>query len=87
MKRLIAACAVAVGLFGFTTAAGAVDEHAPHGGDGSHPHHTHTGNGDCHDMGGPEFEPGERGRHQGANQSGPDHGMWHGTCEDHSDHP
>lgn len=84
MKRLLALGAIIVALFGFATPAGAVNENAPHGEEpASHPHHTHTGNGECHDMKGPEFEPGSRGRHQGANQSGPDHGMWHGTCESH----
>lgn len=63
--------------------ASAVDEHAPHGGDGSHTHHVHKGNGECEDIDEVAFEGGHRGMHRAANESGPDKGPYHGTCADH----
>lgn len=85
MRRLITAAvfsaAVAIGSFGGT--ASAVDEHAPHGGPGSHTHHVHKGNGDCEDIDEVAFEPQHRGLHRGANESGPGQGPFHGTCASH----
>lgn len=86
MKRIligIAAFAAATSLSTLSSGtAGAVDEHAPHGGPGSHPHHVHSADGSCHDH--PvRMEGGARGMHRGAAESGPDHGMWHGSCESH----
>ncbi len=78
---VILAAAVAVGTF--TGAAYAVDENAPHGGPGSHPHHVHTGDGGCEDIDERRFEPGSRGLHRGAHESGPEHGPYHGTCATH----
>jgi hypothetical protein len=87
MKRLIAATAALLGMFAFVVGepARAVSDEAPHGPAG-HPHHIHTGNGECHDYKGPDMESGARGLHHGSNMSGPDHGMWHGTCEFHNNH-
>lgn len=87
MKRLFAGVSVAAIAAGLTLVgpASAVDEHAPHGGAGSHPHHVHTGGGECVDHQ-PSMEGGARGIHRGANESGPDHGMWHGSCATHNNH-
>ena len=86
LKRFVVAAA-AVALVGGVSmgAAGAVDEHAPHGGPGSHPHHIHTGNGECHDYK-VDMEGGNRGLHGSSNNAGPDHGMWHGRCATHNNH-
>ena len=46
----------------------------------AHPHHVTTGNG-CRDINAVLFRPGDRGLHQGSNQSGgPALGPWHGPC-------
>ena len=63
--------------------ASAVDEHAPHGGPGSHTHHVHKGNGECEDIDEVAFEPQHRGLHRGSNESGPSQGPYHGTCASH----
>ncbi len=84
MRRLITgalACgALTVG--GFVGVAGAVDEHAPHGGPFSHPHHVHTGNGGCVNLNEVLFEHEDpaRGLHRGSLASTTAHGPWHGTC-------
>lgn len=84
MRRFIAGAAVFAAAFvGSGSAAGAVDENAPHGGQGSHPHHVHTGDGECRDVDSVRFEPDDRGLHQGSNQSGPEQGPFHGTCATH----
>lgn len=75
-----AALAICVSLGSTVAPAGAVDDHAPHGGATSHPHYIRTGNGDCRTLDGPNFEAGQRGRHRGAGQSGPNHGLRHGRC-------
>lgn len=77
MKRLLAVAAVSAAVLGLAGPAGAVDEHAPHGGSGSHPHHVHTGDGSCRDLSGPEFERGARGRHRAGVESGEVH---HESC-------
>lgn len=86
MKRLImgATLSVAIAFGTLVGTAYAVDEHAPHGGPGSHPHHVHTGNGECEDIDERSFEPAGRGLHRGANESGPEHGPYHGTCASHT---
>ena len=61
-------------------------EQSPVGGTTAHPHHVHTGNGECHNIDSVRFEHDDRGLHRGASESGPDHGPWHGTCETHR-HP
>lgn len=82
---LIAAAAVAAGGLGLMGPVTAADENSVHGGPGSHPHHIHTGNGECEDH--PvNMEGGSRGLHRGAAESGPDHGMWHGSCATHNSH-
>ena len=85
MKRFIAATAMSIALIagGFAGSAHGADEHAPHGGGGSHPHHVHTGDGGCRDLGGPAFEPDDRGRHRASNESGSEQGPYHGTCASH----
>lgn len=84
IKRLFVAVA-AVFAAGALAVAGpvvAVDDNAAHSGPGSHPHHIHTADGECQDH--PvDMEGGQRGLHRGSNASGPDHGMWHGTCAGH----
>lgn len=73
---------VVVGSFG--GAAYAVDEHAPHGNQTSHPHHVHTGNGGCTDIDQVQFEADSMaGMHNAAIRSGNQRGPWHGTCESH----
>ena len=88
MRRAIAAVllSAAVGAGTFVGAAYATDENAPHSGPTSHPHHVHKGNGECEDIDEVLFERDHRGLHQGAGQSGPDRGPWHGTCATHNDH-
>ena len=85
MRRWIAAAITCVTLAvgGLVGVAGAVDEHAPHGGATSHPHHVHTGDGGCHDIDEVTFEHDSRGLHRGAAESGVSHGPWHGTCASH----
>ena len=87
MKRVLAGLSVGAFALGltFVGTATAVDEHAPHGGPGTHPHHIHTGNGGCVDAK-QNMEGGDRGLHQGSDASGPDHGMWHGRCATHNNH-
>jgi len=86
MKRMLFGIAVLGAAIGLSMgSANAVDEHAPHGGPGTHPHHIHTGNGDCVDAE-KDMEGGARGLHRGSNASGPDHGMWHGSCATHNNH-
>lgn len=85
MRRLIVSLLlmtlVVVGSFG--GAAYAVDEHAPHGNQTSHPHHVHTGNG-CEDIDEVKFEADSMaGLHRAAMESGNQRGPWHGTCESH----
>ena len=87
MRRFIAAlgiCAL-LAIGGSVGTAHAVDEHAPHSDPnaGAHPHHVHTGGG-CRDLSGPDFEPGNRGRHRASNESGSETGPFHGTCASHS---
>lgn len=84
-RRLIAAplACVALAIGGFVGVAGAVDEHAPHDGATSHPHHVHTGDGGCRDIDEVAFEHDSRGLHRGASESGASHGPWHGTCASH----
>lgn len=82
---LIAASVAVAGGVGLMAPVIAADENAVHSGPGSHPHHIHTQNGECHDH--PvNMEGGSRGLHQGSNKSGPDHGMWHGSCATHNNH-
>ena len=85
MKRLVVATALFVALTtgGYAGSAHAGDS-APHGGPGSHAHHVHTGGGGCRDMSGPAFEPDDRGRHRASNESGAEHGPYHGTCASHT---
>ncbi len=61
-------------------------EQAPHSGPGAHPHHVHTGNGGCRDIDSVLFEPSGRGLHRGSNESGPERGPFHGTCEEQHPH-
>ncbi len=65
----------------------AADSPAPVGGPSAHTHHIHTGNGECVDIDSVRFEHTDHGLHQGAAQSGPAHGPWHGTCANHRAHP
>lgn len=89
MKRLIAiaglsSVAILGPLSGSPGAAPA--ERAPHSGPGAHPHHVHTGNGGCRDIDSVFFEPSGRGLHRGSNESGPERGPFHGTCEEPHPH-
>ena len=88
MKLRIAAVVVAFGAFGVgASLAGAepADE-SPIDGHRAHPHHIHTGDGECKDLDQNLFEPAQegerrhRGLHNGAVQSGRVH---HGTCASH----
>lgn len=86
MKRMIVglllSTVASIALFG--GAAFAVDEHASHGNQTSHPHHVHTGNGECEDIDEVKFEADHLGGlHRGALQSGNQRGPWHGTCAGH----
>lgn len=85
MKKLLAGLSVgafALGLtfVGTSFAAG----NSPVDGN-THPHHIHTGNGECNDAQ-QDMEGGARGLHRGANESGFEHGMWHGSCATHNNH-
>lgn len=53
---------------------------APPHGEGGHTHHVHTGNGGCVDVDAVAFTAEDRGLHRGANASGFEQGIWHGTC-------
>lgn len=82
MKRILFGVAALVAAAGFSMGpAGAVDEHAPHGG-AEHAHHIHTGDGECHDLQ-QNMEGGSRGLHRATNERGDHDGMWHGTCASH----
>ena len=82
MKRLVAVAALAASaiIFAIGSSAGASDPHGPHDGSTAHPHHKHMANGECKDMGGPNFEADSRGRHWGAVKGEQIH---HGTCAQH----
>ncbi|WP_258802410.1 hypothetical protein [Pseudarthrobacter sp. NS4] len=54
-------------------------EQSPVGGTNAHPHFVMTGSG-CVDIDQVRFEPGARGLHRGAQESGPSQGPWHGAC-------
>lgn len=85
MKRFVAGVSLValVGLASFGGAAYAVDEHAPHGNETSHPHHVHTGSG-CEDIDEVRFEADHLGgMHRAAIESGNTRGPWHGTCATH----
>lgn len=86
MKRLIVGVLLStvIGIALLGGAAFAVDEHAPHGNQTSHPHHVHTGNGGCENIDEVKFEADHLGGlHRGALESGNQRGPWHGTCESH----
>ena len=86
MKRLFVALLLSagVGIAVLGGAALAVDEHAPHGNQTSHPHHVHTGNGECTNIDEVWFEADRMaGVHRAAIESGRERGPWHGTCESH----
>ena len=74
--QIMAAAAVAVGL---TMAPSAASAEPPHGDDG-HVHHVRTGSGECVPIDAVAFHAVGRGLHQGANESGPSKGPWHGLC-------
>lgn len=77
---------LAAGAFGLAAAPAALTapaEQSPVGGATAHLHHVHTGNGECHNIDSVRFEHDDRGLHRGAQESGSDHGPWHGTCEKH----
>ena len=83
MKRLMAlgSLALVAAVYGLTGPVGAEDGPAPHNDEGmhnAHPHHTHTGDGECRNLQGPDFErSAHAGRHWGAVKGGEVH---HGTC-------
>ncbi len=85
MRRSIAGVLLStvVGVGAFVPAALATDENSPHSGPGAHPHHVHKGNGECETIDERRFEPDARGMHRAAMESGPDHGVWHGSCASH----
>lgn len=87
MKRIIVSLLLSavVGIALFSGAAFAVDEHAPHGNQTSHPHHVHKGNGGCENIDEVKFEANSMaGLHRAALESGNQRGPWHGTCESHA---
>lgn len=71
--------AVVLSAAALTTVAAPAMAAPPHG-DGGHTHHVITGTGDCRDIDAVRFHAVDRGLHQGASQSGIDHGPWHGSC-------
>lgn len=84
--RKLATSVLAAGALSLAAAPAALAapaEQSPIGGPNAHPHHVHTGNGECQNIDSVRFEPGDRGVHRGANESGPAQGPWHGTCETH----
>ena len=86
MKRIMLLVAVALLMAVFAGVAQAQPaDQAPVGGQFAHPHHVHTGNGECVDINSVLFEPDVRGLHEGSHASGEDQGPWHGRCD--QDHP
>lgn len=85
MRRFPAAL-LATGALSLATAPAALAapaDQSPLGGANAHPHHVHTGDGECTNIDSVRFEPGDRGLHRAANESGTEHGPWHGTCASH----
>lgn len=91
MRRSMLALLASLALLAFPVV-GFADSHpadeAPIGGRTSHPHHVHTGNGECVAIDSVLFEADVRGLHQGANASsfnpadgGHEQGPIHGPCE------
>lgn len=82
MRRIILMVTVVVLMALFAGVANAQPAaQSPVGGPGAHPHHVHTGNGDCVDINSVQFEPDDRGLHQGSNASGGHaRGPFHGPC-------
>ncbi len=79
MRRLVVLAALALSLaLGSPTLVSAQAEQSPIGGSGAHPHHVTTPAG-CQDIDAVAFEPGARGLHRGAHESGA-HGPDHGAC-------
>ncbi len=78
MRRMIVALLVSVAMLLALPAA--VLASPPIGGSGAHPHHVHTGDGECVEIDAVHFNPEERGLHNGAHESGNDKGPWHGPC-------
>lgn len=85
MRRFPAAllAASALGLATAPAALTAPADQSPVGGATAHPHHVHTGNGECHNIDSVRFEIDDRGMHRAAIESGTEHGPWHGTCASH----
>ncbi len=82
MKRIILLVTVTLTTLAlFAGVANAQATQSPIGGTGAHTHHVHTGNGGCVDIDSVQFEPTDRGLHQGSNASGGETlGPFHGTC-------
>ncbi len=78
MKRIILLFTVALLMTVFAGVANAQAPESPVGGQGAHPHHVTTPSG-CVNINSVQFEPTNRGLHQGATQSGT-HGPSHGEC-------
>ena len=81
MRRILLLVTVALLMAVFTSVANAQPaEESPVGGEGAHPHHVNTGSG-CKDIDSVTFEPDDRGLHRGSDESGPERGPFHGSCE------
>ena len=80
MRRILLLVTVALLMTLFAGVANAQPaEEAPVGPTG-HTHHVDTGNGGCKDIDSVRFEGGDRGLHQGSDESGPNRGPSHGEC-------
>ena len=70
MRRLAVGLVLLAAIVAAPATALAVDENSVIGGPESHVHHVITGNGGCVAIDAVAFEPGARGLHRGANESG-----------------
>jgi hypothetical protein len=87
MKRIMLLVAVALLMAVFAGVAQAQPaDQAPVGGQFAHPHHVHTGNGECVDIDSVLFEPDVRGLHRASNETGMEKGPFHGTCAETHPH-
>lgn len=87
MTRRIAAGVLAVVALGMGSGLAGAEpaDQSPIGGSFAHPHHIHTGNGECHDIDQNLFEPKQAGeaRHRGLHQGALKGQVEHGTCATH----
>lgn len=84
-QTLLVAGALSLAAVPAASAVPSPESPSPVGGPGAHPHHVHTGQG-CRNLNAPPMEPGSRGLHRASNETGPERGPFHGTCEEPHPH-